>query len=661
MIGNPALLVGVAIILFFSFGRFDRVTDEGGRELERIVRLLSPNRLRSRRIVVRAYLLYALAMVAIYLGLCAYAEFLPILDGPGFSSGDDIGAQGLPEATAASASEARPKGVTGFDPSNPTAERVVSTEGAAGTAANADRIKPEIALGIALVIVGLAPSFPLLQRVENGIRLTAHRFAGIPTRVISIARALERAPSVLPPTEERLPKNTLLLPRGTWARLAHYRIVFADQVIAPEEFREDLEFILAMTSWLLDGKLKLENEAMRSSFNELERDLARRVKSLIADLDSKSSFYRPADGASAEPPEAPDQRASDPDALDPVQDSWERLAEQASELAHDFRILVALYREHEIIRTGEAQETNVNEEGAHSPRQHTLAMERLRAHASIYCEGGSADSAVTGARGVIFGWAIAIAVLLSLLWSLTFGALELQLQWGGVYRPYYQRLGNYLTGAMMQYVVPLVVILAIYDSALRSDNWRNVEGRHWTAILGQFLLVILGAWLVATLFVVGLQAWQSAARHGWGQLTLQIMGINLESNGPAVFRGIALGWILITITDRIHARGEVELARLERPKVRFWTAMGAAVVMALFGAVTRWFMSVASAKNAVTPRDGLDATDYGLIFYAGVLAGLIGFAAIFFVTTWAALSDDVKTRPGQTDRSARLRLSGPET
>ncbi len=659
MTGNIALLAGVAIILIFSFERFDRVTDEGGRELERVVRLLSPNRMRARRIVVRAYLFYALAMVVIYLGLCAYAEFLPFLDGPSFSSGDDIGAQGLPEATAAAASEARPNAVTGFDPPNSTAERAVSTEGAAGIAANADRIKPEIALGVALVIVGFAPSFPLLKRVENGIRFAAHRFAGIPTRVISIARALERAPSVLPPTQECLPKNTLLLPRGAWARLAHYRTVFADQVIAPEEFREDLEFILAMSSWLLDGKLKLENETMRSSFYELERDLARRVKSLIADLDSKSSYYRPTDGASAEAPEAPDVGASDPDALDPVQDSWERLAEQAGELAHDFRILVALYREHEIIRTGEAEDTNANEEGAQSPRQHTLAMERLRALVANYREGGSADSAVTGVRGVIFGWAMAIAVLLSLLWSLTFfGALETQLQWAGFSMPYHLRLGNYVAGAIMQYVVPLMVMLAIYDSALRSDNWRNLEERHWSAILGQFLLMILGTWLVATLFAVGLQAWQSAARVGWGKQTLQNVRIIVESNGPAVFRGIALGWLLITIVDRIHARGKVELANLKRPWLRLRTATGAAVVMALFGAVTRWLMSLSSAKNAVPPRAGLDEIDFGLIFYAGMLAGLIGFAAIFFVTTWAAFSDVVKARPGQTGHSARQRLSG---
>ncbi|WP_182446653.1 hypothetical protein [Cereibacter sphaeroides] len=53
------------MVVFVSHDRFNRASYETGRQLERLIDLLTPEKPRARRIILRANFFYALAMLAI--------------------------------------------------------------------------------------------------------------------------------------------------------------------------------------------------------------------------------------------------------------------------------------------------------------------------------------------------------------------------------------------------------------------------------------------------------------------------------------------------------------------------------------------------------------------------------------------------------------------
>ena len=144
---------------------------------------------------MRAYIFYALALLMIYLFMCAYAELLPLVGGPSLD-GNAIGASGIPVVNVEPSSQV----TTGFNSSDPLSDQRLSSVAHPASQATRLGIDPAVSLTVALIIVGLAPSFPALQRVENWIRLTAHRLAGIPTWIIAASEDLSRnALDILPP------------------------------------------------------------------------------------------------------------------------------------------------------------------------------------------------------------------------------------------------------------------------------------------------------------------------------------------------------------------------------------------------------------------------------------------------------------------------------
>ncbi|WP_132523023.1 hypothetical protein [Rhizobium sp. BK376] len=121
-----ALFFGAIIIMFFSYERFNRVTYDGGPQLKRLITILSPDRLRARRVVVNAYLFYALALEVIYFFLCIYAKPLPALGGPNLLSAE-VGASKLPTDSSETANSL----VNGFDQATDLWVRTLSTSDAA--------------------------------------------------------------------------------------------------------------------------------------------------------------------------------------------------------------------------------------------------------------------------------------------------------------------------------------------------------------------------------------------------------------------------------------------------------------------------------------------------------------------------------------------------
>ncbi len=619
-----ALFIGAAIIAFFSYDRFDRVTHQGGRQLERVVSLLSPNKMRARRVVLRAYVFYALALLIIYLFMCAYAELLPLVGGPALN-GEAMGASGIPVAGVDVTSQL----TTGFNPSDTPGDQQLSDVAIPEAQGKRLGIDPAVSLTVALIIVGLAPSFPALQRVENWIRLTAHRLAGIPTWVIGASEDLSRnALGILPLDENQMPTDPLLIPQGSWERIMQYQIGAKGKLTAPDEFHHDLEVIFASASWILDRKLKLANSSGRRDFDALENNLRQRIASLIQDLDEKTG-YRPGhitpfavakDAEGAE--DLGGVRKDDDGPIELLRESWDRLAGETADLANDLHILLALYVEHEIITTQEM--TPAAKAGQKDiARQRVLARKKLQDFLGSMLADRTASGRLPLSTMTVWFWTMAVVLVVALLWSMLPGRLETALQFGNPGSGY-SRATTYILGAFNQYCIPMLVALMIRDGALQSERWNNIWASHWTTGLPQAAVVICVSWAVAALIIIGLGLWQSALDQSWeanSERVWKTLRATFEYNAPSAFRGAILAWIALCLLDWPASNDD------DRMTSSFRWATWSAAIMALCGMLTRYAMSLAALARSSRPK--LDEIDYGLISYAAILAALIGFVVIF--------------------------------
>ncbi|MCA1408517.1 hypothetical protein I6F26_30210 [Ensifer sp. IC3342] len=610
-----ALLFGAAIVLFYSYNRFNRVTYEGGRQMERLVNLLSPDKLRARRIVLHAYAFYALILLLIYFFLCAYAELLPLLGGPDLA----VGASKLPVPSA----DAPTAVIAGFAPSNDAAAIPWTLSSVVDPTAVRDfdiGINASVSLAIALIMVGLAPTFPLLGNFEDWMRGAAHRLAGIPTHVIGASEDLRRkdlgfSAAADAATSE---KNRFLIPRSSWDRMAHYQAAAKDQVSEPEDFRLDLELIFAVSAWILDRKLKLANASVRERFQQLEDALHKRRDQLIVELDDRSDY------GSGGAKYAAGGGTGDANLGERKRATWERIASDADDLADDLCILLALYVEHEIIVPSSMAS---DEDTAH---QQFAARKKLEGFLGGLLHPHSAAGYRRSYAMTTSLWALGVVLFVSLLWSLLPGRFENELVWD-IPPNAYSRMLSCIFYAFNNYCIPMIVTLALRDAGMQSRRWRNMRLAHWTLWLPQAVLVVFASWAVAAVFVMGLQLWKTGFDTGWaanGQNIWVILRSSFEYNAPTAVRGAVLALLVAFLLDAWLARALSLSLRPAYLSSLAW-ALGSAVIMALCGGLTRYLTSW-STKSATT--QSLNAIDRGLIVYSALFSALIGFFVVFCVT-----------------------------
>ncbi|MGO7919427.1 hypothetical protein ACC755_09685 [Rhizobium ruizarguesonis] len=602
-----ALLFGATIIMFFSYERFNRATYDGGQQLKRLVDLLSPDKLRARRVVLNAYLFYALTLVVIYLLFCVYAKLLPVLGGPNLFSAE-IGANKLPSGSSETASNL----VGGFNKALELWTASLSDPSVAAVPKFDIGIPPTVSLTIALIMVGLAPSFPVLQRFEDWLRGAAHRLAGIPTHVIGIGEDLRRNDVGILADKDSVKGSNLLIATGNWDRMKKYESAAEKELTAPDFFKRDLQIIFAICSWILERRLKLRNSKERQRFERLEEELHRRTNDLIQQLDERAGYRL---GISSE--KTPNE--SEDEVTERERASWERLAENADDLADDLCILLALYVEHEIIVM----------DGASTGKpslQQDLAFARLK----NFLGNLSAPTHVRSYAMVSLAWTVSVTLVIFLLWSLVPGKYETALQVGNS-GDVYRRALTYMFNATISYGMPAVVALALRDGGLQARRWQRIWS-HWTLRMPQTAIVFFVSWAVATLFLVGLELWKIAVTQGSGADEVSIwwsLRTSFEYNAPITARGALLAMLIIRLLD---VKLEIERApSAVDPPSSFFVGIRAALLMAVCGAVTRYANAWSAAINAIQPRPGLDSIDWGLIVYSALSSAIVGFIVIFCI------------------------------
>ena len=562
--------------------------------------MLSPDKLRARRIVLQAWLFYTAALLLIYILSCAYVNVIPNLGSATTAGASSVGA--------------------------PNGNGDSSSIG----------ISPAVSLGVALILVGLAPSVPVLKRFEGWLRQAAHRLAGIPTRMLSDSDELRSNAINL----ERENGEDLLIPSGYWGRREHYRRATADQLTAPSDFANDIDLIFAVTGWFLDGRLKLDKIDMREQFQMLEDELRNRKDVIILELDERTRFVMGGTPMAKLP--APEVKAEEIAAGELKRRSWERIASDVNDLADDLCILLALYVEHGFIQvdpktvSGQRPE-EVRDEAPlisrrQSTRQQAMARERLLEFIWPILEDGVRNVQPSQTTPALI-WSSMLILGVTLVWSYWPGVYEMELRWVGVSSSGYQRAGDYLVVAINSLVIPALIALALRDAGLQSKRWINAwNSPHWTTLLPQTLLVLAVSWTSAMLIVIAINFWNVAIDKGFEKNeNLDVVRTAFETDALFVLRGSILAILIILLLDGVSAR----LSSLQKQKT--WRAslqwaLKAAAIMGLCGFIARTIRSIVAARVAQPPRPGLDAIDYGLIFYSTVYSALVGFVVIFFLS-----------------------------
>jgi hypothetical protein len=662
-----ALLVGAVVVVFYSYRRFNRSTDETSRQLAGLVSLLTPDRLRSRQVVSRAYIFYVFTFLVIYLLLCVYAQFIPMLAGPKIP----VGAVALPQAE-----EITTEKLTAGFTADMAAEDVTdmtlirSTPNDTGplepSRSNNIGIAPATSLAVALLIVGLAPSFPLLEHFETWMRGAAHRLAGIPTRILAIRDDLRNQFLGVGLTAAwEKPENPLLIPSGYWGRMRHYRWNLVGNADASETFHEDIALIFAVSTWILERKLNLWNPEERERYSEIERDLSRRTEALVEALDERTG-YDPASNSTLGPegvgrvqgPPTKDGRPPKRNDVSPADSRMSLklapLANQTDALADDMCILLALYAEHEIIVAGQfsgrkhrsadesqpavpaaigatSQTTTEKQSGkpqaTDASHQRKAAMYLLERFLDDYIDDTFITSRHRSYEMETALWAFFVIMAIAAAWSIWPGVWEAHLRQGFDVDKY-RRLREYALTAFTAYCIPVFVALAIHDGSRLLAGSPNVSGSPWTRWLPQMVLIAVASWAVATVVAISSLVAISGIQFGW-RYTFDNLSSNwlllFEYNVPTTVRGVALALILVALIDSTLDR---------RPLSTLFSvgkALQAAFIMTIVGGVTALISTwVGSSFPGVQKREFNDV-DYGLITYAAIYSAIISFFVVFAV------------------------------
>lgn len=630
------LLFGVGIILFYSYDRFNVTIFEGDDRLERLVTLLSPDKLRARGTVLKAYSAYATMLVLIYLFFCAYGELIPLLGGPNLGANLMLGANQLP---ASSISEIA-RTATGFAPisegaAEAWAQRLSDSNEPTTHPNNNLGIAPSVSLGTALILVGLAPTFPILKRFDEWMRSVAHSLAGIPTWIVEASDQLRGKPlRVSDENGKPIDGNTLLISQPDWDRLQRFRArVPRHSIGGNDDFWNDLDLILAASTWFSGRKLKLAKYTMQQRFEQIEKNLLERKEDLIQKLDGLTAWRSEGNG-----------NAKELTSEETETEIWERLEKGTRELADDFRILIALFVEHGIIefplhgsKLRSEADSDAEERNTHAKDyQEVLAKAKLQTYASVVHEEPDSTPGRFYATPTWL-WTLGVIVFVSIIWSIVPGNYETALQRASSEvdaTSVYWRAMSYIFTAFNVYGLTLLVALVVRDGLKKSAfGWLSPRSSsHWTRWLPQTVLVLLTSWIAAVSFMVSVALWQSALQLGWPALKSRGIAENvirsLEYNAPIAMRGAILALMVLLLLDIHRALGAHRLPW----KLSLKWAAQVAVVMAIVGSLTRYLTYFAGSTVAAGGRREFDEIDTGLMIYAGLHSALIGFFVIFCVS-----------------------------
>lgn len=634
MTGVPdwvGLLFGALVVVFYSFERFNRANYEDRYNLDDLILLVTPDQLRARAVVMRAYLGYTLMLLSVYFLVCGFSNVFALL-GFGGLSGGQVGA-------GADAVGSNADGTT--------------TQTQLG-------INPKVSLTVALVMVGLAPSVPILKRLEEQARNWAHRLAGIPTRVLDIRDSLlHRGVSL--PKGHNFEVDGLLIDKNDWQRIECCKRSLGRLGMDSPSADRDLLVIFSASNWILDKKLKLHRASDRQRFLHLEDKLRDQRKKFFAELDELNSFDRQAEQTAADPKTEVETDGRTDTELGETQaersNKWEVLLESAHDLANGFCILIALYAERGIIRQNSKElVTHENPKRSHWERQYVKAKALIDDFIANPIDASQIQSANTQKIIRVFVWISISAVLATIAWSLTFGKFSYELSVNKEVENWLDPVWYQFLDALFSFCLPLGIALMVYGFLNNRSRWKDTWSTSLTGLLPQYLLVLVVSWLLTMLIVLGIFIWLTAANYGW-KLAVEDLPNVFEYEAVSKLRGVNLAVFVIMLLDSFQVqdtsknstdqaletnrqlpveaqsnaetnkqRNSPEKQTNESLRIASWLFFSA-LTTGILGFSGQYLKSLVFARE--NSRIALDAIDGGLIFYTTLYSALIGLIVIY--------------------------------
>ena len=279
---TASFALGLIAIFFFAQERLDRPLKSNGEERlhrERLFDYIRPFQLRNREAFRKAYVMYTASLLLAYATLSVSGSIL----GPFVFPGADVDG-------------------------------------------------PEWPLALALAMIGIAPKFPVLVRLEEWVRARTHAAVGVP-------RTFHRFTDAL--VQVKLDPATLgddLIGPGDAERLgsvldAAQRVLGA-KTPAYEALANRTMKLYAFRAWA-DSNPAWPPARVRREFARIETVIAPPVQGLIDDLQHLAKSSVPPD------PDGPGAR----EAWEALESRWRAIARRAAETADDVCALFALYAE----------------------------------------------------------------------------------------------------------------------------------------------------------------------------------------------------------------------------------------------------------------------------------------------------------------------------
>ena len=532
--GWLGLLFGAIVVVFYSFERFNRANYEERYNLDELMQLLPPDQLRGRTVVMRAYIGYTVMILSVYFLVCGFSNVFALLGLPG-SSGSQLG--GGAETIGSNADGSTTQSKTGID--------------------------PKVSLGVALIMVGLAPSVPVLKRLEEQARNWAHRLAGIPTHVLNIRDTLRHRKISLPKDHD-YKLDGLMIDANDWKRIDSCNHILRKLDMDPRSFEQKLLIIFAASNWILDKKLKLHRVSDRQRFLQLEDKLRIQRKEFVATLDELTNFHTQTDSTLAEQKPAAekdgDENADNGDVHVDRLIKWERINERADELVNGFCLLIALYIERGIIlQVADDIVTRGNGNQAHWARQYEKARALLKEFTDNTINESRIQDATTREAIRIFVWTSISTILLTLAWSLTLGKLSYGLQYSQTVDNWFEPAWVQFLEALFSFCLPLGVALMVCTYLKNQSRWQNTWSARMTGLLPQYFMMVLISWLLTMLIVLGVFIWLTAVTENWGwDLAVDRIPYVFEYEAIPKLRGVVLAVFIVVLLDALPTHKSTE-------------------------------------------------------------------------------------------------------
>ena len=239
-----AFAFGAGVLWLFARDQFNHPS---WNDDHRLTRILSVPHLRGDRVRKRALFVYLLLLFFVYTAFVFFCGVIVLAAEKGLVSPEHVGGGDL----------AKPLGMPG----------------------------PSVPFAVSLAMVGIAPRFELLTKLEERIRVAAHELMGLPRGLVSSGQTIADADlgldeigaeNIFPDDLERLERH-----------VAAAEKVFGKEAVKVRLLRKRLLKLIAFKVWVLDGVWP--TAALREPYEVLEADFATDLSACLADLDDIAS------------------------------------------------------------------------------------------------------------------------------------------------------------------------------------------------------------------------------------------------------------------------------------------------------------------------------------------------------------------------------------